>query len=105
MRKAATGTGSRKIRPCAMIADNIDPQPTPIANSAVIAVSTPMSPPMRVRTMTGTRASATAPVIQNQLTARPPAHKRRSLPSSRTSTTVEASTLRVTFRSGAAVLR
>ena len=53
--------------------------------------------------MTGISDSATAPVSQNQLTARPAIQVRPSCISSRTMRLVEATILRSTFRPGAPI--
>ena len=90
------------MRPWAITAASNEPMPMPTANRALIAVSTSMPPPMRVLTTTGTSESATAPVIQNQLTAMPPTHNFRSAASSRSSRPVEAKTFGSGVRLGAA---
>jgi hypothetical protein len=102
MTSPATGVGNKMMRPWESTAANSDPIATPMAKSALIAVSTSMPPPMRVLMTTGTSDRATAPVIQKKLTAIAPIQIRRSVLSSDNIRSVEARTFGLILRLGAA---
>ena len=74
----------------------------PSAKSALTAVSTSMPPPVLLRTTTGTSERATAPLIQNQETATLRVQRVASRAISRRSAHVEAKTLTLARRPGAA---
>src|SRR5579872_1251517 len=104
MPSAAGGAGFRKMRPRAMRATASDPAAIPRANRALIAASTSTPPPVASRTTTGTSDSATAPVSQNQESARPASQRNGSARKFLRSEAVEAKTFALIARFGAATV-